>query len=153
MAYEGGHWKNSAHYNPLNTTLKTSSATGSMNSVGVKRYNSWDAGLDATVQTIKANKYGYPAILDALSKGTDTAGVLAAVNHSKWGTHIPGYGGGQSGFGASIPAEGRVTSNSGNNVVINLSVQNASDDEAIRFAKKVEKYLTNKGSIATMGRN
>jgi murein DD-endopeptidase MepM/ murein hydrolase activator NlpD len=153
MAYEGGHWKNSANYNPLNTTLKTSGATGSMNKVGVKRYDSWDSGLDATVQTIKANKYGYPSILDALSKGNDTAGVLSAVNHSKWGTHIPGYGGGQSGFGASIPAEGRVTSTSGNNVVINLSVQNASDDEAIRFAKKVEKYLTNKGSIATMGRN
>jgi murein DD-endopeptidase MepM/ murein hydrolase activator NlpD len=153
MAYEGGHWKNSAHYNPLNTTLKTSGATGSMNSVGVKRYNSWDAGLDATVQTIKANKYGYPQILDALSKGTDTAGVLSAVNHSKWGTHIPGYGGGQSGFGASIPAEGRITSSANNNVTINVSIQNASDDEALRFAKKVEKYLTNKESIALMGRN
>jgi len=136
MAYEGGHWKNSANYNPLNTTLKTTGSTSSMNSVGVKRYDSWDSGLDATIKTIKANKYGYPAILDALSKGNDTAGVLAAVNHSKWGTKIPGYGGGQSGFGAPIPADSRVTSNSGNNVVINLSVQNASDDEAIRFAKK-----------------
>jgi hypothetical protein len=29
MAWEGGHWKNSAHNNPLNTTLKTSQSTGS----------------------------------------------------------------------------------------------------------------------------
>ena len=152
MAYEGGHWKNSAHYNPLNTTLKTSAAKGSMNNVGVKRYESWDAGLDATVQTIKVNKHGYPEILKALSKGNDTAGVLAAVNHSKWGTHIPGYGGGSSGFGASIPTEGRVPSSS-NNVVINVSIQSASDDEALKFAKKVEKYLTNKNSIHMMGSN
>jgi hypothetical protein len=153
MAYEGGHWKNSANYNPLNTTLNTSGATGSMNSVGVKRYSSWDAGLDATVQTIKANKYGYPSILDALSKGNDTAGVLAAVNHSKWGTHIPGYGGGQHGFGAPIPTEGKPSSGTNNNVVINVQIQNATDDEAMKFAKKVEKYLTNKSSISMIGRN
>ena len=151
MAWEGGHWNNSAYFNPLNTTLQTSGATGSMNKVGVKRYSDWNAGLDATVQTIKANKYGYPAILAALDKGTDAQAVISAVNQSKWGTHI-GKGGGTSGFGASIPNLGTQQS-SANNVVINVSIQNASDDEAVRFAKKVQKYLENNKSISLMGSN
>ena len=150
MAYEGGHWKNTANYNPLNTTMPASGAS-SMNKVGVKSYQSWDQGLQATIGTIKANKYGYPAILDALSKGNDTAAVLSAVNHSKWGTKIPGYGGGQSGFGASIPKT--VATESSNTVVINVSIKEGSDAEAIAFAKKVKSYLDNRSSISLMGSN
>lgn len=79
---EGGHWANSAHYNPLNTTQPAAGAT-SMNSVGVKAYNSWDQGFDATVQTLNNGRYG--GILDALRSGSamDVANAVAA---SPWGT-------------------------------------------------------------------
>ena len=52
-----------------------------------------------------------------------------------------------------MPAQQPITTGSSNNVVINVSVQNASDDEALRFAKKVKKYLDNGSSIAMMGSN
>ena len=78
-------------------------------------------------------------------------GVIDAINSSSWGTHI--RGGGSVGFGASMPTPTPTTTSGSNNVVINVSIQNASDDEAIRFAKKVKKYLDNGSSIATMGSN
>src|SRR4051812_28469417 len=53
---EGGHWQNTATYNPLNTTQDAAGAT-SMNSVGVKAYTSWDQGLDATAQTLRNGYY------------------------------------------------------------------------------------------------
>lgn len=150
MAWEGGHWKNTANYNPLNTTLNSSGAT-SINKVGVKAYQSYEQGMQATLDTIKVNKYGYPQILKALSSGTDTQGVIDAVNSSKWGTHIKG--GGAVGFGASIPTTTTTTTGSTNNVNITVNVQNASDEEAIRFAKKVKKYLDNNASVSLMGSN
>ena len=45
---EGGHWYNTAYYNPLNTTQSMPGATV-FNSVGVKAYTSWKQGLEATV--------------------------------------------------------------------------------------------------------
>ena len=150
MAWEGGHWNNTANWNPLNTTLGAPGAT-SMNKVGVKSYQDYEQGMQATLNTIKVNKYGYPQILKALESGNNTQGVIDAINSSKWGTHIKG--GGSVGFGASMPAQQPITTGSSNNVVINVSVQNASDDEALRFAKKVKKYLDNGSSIAMMGSN
>lgn len=150
MAWEGGHWKNTANYNPLNTTMPASGAS-SMNKVGVKSYVDYEQGMQATLNTIKVNKYGYPAILKALEGGNNTQGVIDAINSSKWGTHI--RGGGSVGFGASMPAQQPTTTGTSNNVVINVSLQNASDDEAIRLAKKVKKYLDNNSSIAMMGSN
>jgi hypothetical protein len=41
---EGGHWNNSASFNPLNTTLDMGGSE-SMNGVGVKRYTSWEQGI------------------------------------------------------------------------------------------------------------
>lgn len=63
-AREGGNWKNSAAYNPLNTTENEPGATG-MNSVGVKSYSSWQQGDKATIATLQ----GYPQILAALRGG------------------------------------------------------------------------------------
>lgn len=153
MAWEGGHWKNSAHYNPLNTTLGTKNATGSMNSVGVKRYNSWGAGLDATIQTISTGKYGYDAILNALSKGNDAQAVISAINSSKWGTNIPtNSGGGSSGFGGS-GLSGLAPGGGGGDRVVNitLNINKASDDEAMRFARKIKSYLESDIELSRMG--
>jgi peptidoglycan hydrolase CwlO-like protein len=80
---EGGHWYNTAYYNPLNTTQSMPGATV-FNSVGVKAYTSWKQGLEATVKTLKNGYYG--GIIDALRRGNDASGVAAAVGASPWGT-------------------------------------------------------------------
>ena len=80
---EGGHWYNTAYYNPLNTTQGMPGATV-FNSVGVKAYTSWKQGLEATMITLKNGYYG--GILDALRRGNDATAVAAAVGASPWGT-------------------------------------------------------------------
>ena len=80
---EGGHWHNTAHYNPLNTTMPEPGAT-SMNSVGVKAYLSWAQGFTATLATLHNGYYG--RILAALRAGDDPYAVAAAVAGSPWGT-------------------------------------------------------------------
>lgn len=65
--WEGGHTKNSARFNWLNTTSNSPGATHSINSVGVKAFDSFENGVNATVQTL--NNGHYPDILDALRKG------------------------------------------------------------------------------------
>jgi len=145
MAFEGGQWHNSAHYNPLNTTQPASGAVD-INSVGVKSYADFNQGMQATIETI--NNGRYKSILSALSSGNNTAGVLRAVNHSPWGTHIPGYGGGTSGFGASMPSSGQGGST---NVQITVNIAQASQDEAVKFAKKVQSILEENNSISMMG--
>lgn len=80
---EGGHWYNTAYYNPLNTTQGMPGATV-FNSVGVKAYTSWKQGLEATMITLKNGYYG--GILDALRRGNDSTAVAAAVGASPWGT-------------------------------------------------------------------
>jgi peptidoglycan hydrolase CwlO-like protein len=80
---EGGHWYNTAHYNPLNTTQSMPGATV-FNSVGVKAYTSWAQGLKASVITIRNGYYG--GILDALRRGNDAQAVADAVAASPWGT-------------------------------------------------------------------
>jgi peptidoglycan hydrolase CwlO-like protein len=80
---EGGHWYNTAYYNPLNTTQSMPGATV-FNSVGVKAYTSWAQGLKASVITIRNGYYG--GILDALGRGNDAQAVANAVAASPWGT-------------------------------------------------------------------
>ena len=80
---EGGHWYNTAYYNPLNTTQDMPGATV-FNSVGVKAYTSWKQGLEATVKTLKNGYYG--GIIEALRRGNDATAVAAAVGASPWGT-------------------------------------------------------------------
>ena len=82
---EGGHWYNTAHYNPLNTTQSMPGAT-IFNSVGVKAYKSWMQGLEASVITINNGFYG--GILAALRTGNDGQAVAAAVAASPWGTGL-----------------------------------------------------------------
>lgn len=80
---EGGHWYNTATFNPLNTTMSEPGAT-SMNSVGVKAYTSWEQGFTATISTL-FNGY-YAGIIAALEKGNDAQAVANAVAASPWGT-------------------------------------------------------------------
>ncbi len=78
-AREGGNWHNTAHYNPLNTTLFEPGST-SMNSVGVKSYTGWQQGLQATVDTLN----GYGAIETALRAGTGLKVPGVAADLLKW---------------------------------------------------------------------
>jgi peptidoglycan hydrolase CwlO-like protein len=80
---EGGHWYNTAYYNPLNTTQSMPGATV-FNSVGVKAYTSWAQGLEASVITINNGYYG--GILAAMRAGNDGQAVADAVAASPWGT-------------------------------------------------------------------
>lgn len=162
MRYEGGHWKNSAHYNPLNTTQPEQGAT-SMNRVGVKAYKNWDQGLDATVTTLRNGKYAN--ILSALMQGTNAQAVLQAVNNSPWGTNIAM--GGPAGYGASgaaVPTApgieavrgsfqrtGGGASGGSSNVNIYVTLQHGSDQEAMLLAKKVKRYLDNDHEISVLG--
>jgi peptidoglycan hydrolase CwlO-like protein len=80
---EGGHWCNSAHYNPLNTSQPMPGAA-TFNSHGVKVYTSWEMGLQATVITLRNGLYD--GILAALRAGNDGQAVASAVAASPWGT-------------------------------------------------------------------
>lgn len=156
--FEGGHWKNSAMYNPLNTTLDMN-GNPSINSVGVKRYGSWEEGNSATVKTLLGNRSaerGYAAIVDALRSDAGTSAVLSAINSSAW-VHGEGKasnynfprGGGTSGFGASFSSD---TGASGaRNVYINVKYDRADQAAAIKLAKMVESYLKDNASNAAIG--
>jgi hypothetical protein len=80
---EGGHWHNTARYNPLNTTQPAPGAGNTGTQGNIKVYRSWDQGIDATVQTLKNGHYG--AILNALKTGHAGA-VAGAIGQTPWGT-------------------------------------------------------------------
>jgi hypothetical protein len=95
-AAEGGHWNNTAWYNPLNTTLHAPGAT-SMNGVGVKAYTSWKQGIQATISTLKQGNMS--AIREALMQGNNAGAVAHAVVNSPWGTHTINLDANNSGYG------------------------------------------------------
>lgn len=80
---EGGHWKNDARFNPLNTTQYEPGAGNTGSQGNIKAYRDWDQGLEATVKTLKNGRYG--GILSALQKG-DAGEVASAIGASPWGT-------------------------------------------------------------------
>lgn len=55
--WEGGHTNNSAKFNWLNTTRNAPGATGSINSVGVKAFDSFNSGVAATAATLQSGLY------------------------------------------------------------------------------------------------
>jgi hypothetical protein len=101
-AAEGGQWDNSAHYNPLNTTLPLDGSTvlsggGAAAAAGVQAYSDWQDGLEATVNTLVDTKNAaggqdYGDILTALSANDPAAAAQAIVN-SPWGTKSVTYSG------------------------------------------------------------
>jgi hypothetical protein len=158
MRHEGGHWKNSANYNPLNTTYSMAGST-SMNSVGVKSYKSWEDGYAATVNTLtgkSADARGYTAIVSALKSGASTDAILDAVNKSAWMTGKTGgspykFQGGSTSLSVASPSMSY--SGGGANVTINATFNNATENEARQLVQLVKKELENSLSISTMGRN
>lgn len=85
---EGGHYHNSARYNPLNTTQKMPGSQ-TFRSVGqgaadIGIYRDWGQGVQATVKTLNNGLYG--GIISALRKG-DPIAVGHAIDSSRWGTH------------------------------------------------------------------
>lgn len=80
---EGGD----ASFNPFNTTEAYSGATN-YNSVGVKNYPSYQAGLEATYRTLVdgAQSDGYQRIIDALRRGDSAMSVAQAEASTPWGT-------------------------------------------------------------------
>jgi len=149
MRYEGGHWKNSAHYNPLNTTLDMGGSEV-MNSHNVRRYTSMEEGLDATVRTILGNKSaerGYDAIVGALKNNADPQTVFNLINDSSWGTKI--RGGATSGYGASIPQNSVVSGNKTVNITVKFD--EANELTAMRFAKQVQKFLNHNNETSMIG--
>lgn len=55
--WEGGHTKNDARYNWLNTTKDAPGAVASINSVGVKRFDTYQHGIQATAATLANGHY------------------------------------------------------------------------------------------------
>ncbi len=55
--WEGGHTNNDARFNWLNTTRDAPGAIGSINSVGVKKFRSFEDGINALASTLKNGKY------------------------------------------------------------------------------------------------
>lgn len=84
-AQEGGHWKNNAHYNPLNTTYNYPPCT-SINSVGVKAYTTWEQGIEANIFTIRLPFYAN--VVDCLKGNVNPDLTLHAISASPWGTHF-----------------------------------------------------------------
>lgn len=65
--WEGGHTHNDAKFNWLNTTRQAPGVVGSINSVGVKKFRSYQDGLRATVATLQSGLYD--DIVGGLVKG------------------------------------------------------------------------------------
>lgn len=76
---EGGRATN----NPFNTTQPLGNAS-SYNSVGVRNYPTPQAGIQATIDTLKNGRYGN--IIAALRQGNDPMAAANALAASPWGT-------------------------------------------------------------------
>jgi len=82
-AIEGGHWVNTAKYNPFNTMRDAPGAAQAQGLLkGIKAYANWDSGIKATAQTIaQANMR---PIAQALKNDDDPITFLKAVTQSAW---------------------------------------------------------------------
>lgn len=74
-----------AAFNPLATTHNFPAATD-FNSVGVKNYPTLQAGLQATIETLRLGSadHGYGAILDDLAGCASAKTTAEAINDSDW---------------------------------------------------------------------
>jgi hypothetical protein len=85
---EGGNWNNTAHYNPLNTSLPE---TGSVNyqtgqpGPGVQAYTSWNQGVSATLQTLlDTHGEGYSTVVSDLRDSAPPAQFASDLGASGW---------------------------------------------------------------------
>lgn len=158
MRHEGGHWKNSANYNPLNTTLDLGGSE-SINSANVRRYKSWEEGYAATVSTLTgtlANERGYAGIVAALRGGQSTEQILSAINNSAWMTGKTG----QNAYkfqGGGSPSVATLGSSSAGvtlapSITINVNVQQASYAEAMNLVEIVKTQLEKENLFKLVGK-
>ena len=83
VAWQAAEGTAAAH-NPLATTHGFAGATD-FNRVGVKNYPSLEAGLDATIETLRGPEtYGYGDILTALDGCAPAMVTAQAINASSW---------------------------------------------------------------------
>ena len=77
-------------FNPLNTTynLEGSSDSGG----GIRAYNSFEQGVEATVKTLQSKNIDYSAVINVLKNSSGFDSLKAAVSESPWGT----WGGGEA---------------------------------------------------------
>ena len=143
MNEEGGHWKNTAGYNPLNTTYLMPGSTkyggtgGGKN--GVQHYTSWQQGLEATINTLmgnQANERGYSKIVKLLKSGASSDEIYKAVLDSSWGT-----GKGSGATGGSGAAEG-----SGTDTTVGANVSLTAEDNKLIKSSFISVYGDKKGA-------
>jgi len=98
---EGGNWKNTASYNPLNTSYQMPGSVNfnsRMSGSGVQAYQNWAQGVAATVGTLTgkdAASRGYTNIVNLLKNGTASqADFFKAMQASAWDANH--YAGGSS---------------------------------------------------------
>ncbi len=72
-----------AAFNPLATTRDHPGATD-FNSVGVKNYPDYEAGMQESIEALRNGLYDH--ILAALAQGNDANAVGRAIEDSRWGT-------------------------------------------------------------------
>jgi hypothetical protein len=72
-----------AAFNPLATTRDHPGATD-FNSVGVKNYPDYEAGMQENIEALHNGLYDN--ILAALAQGNDANAVASAIENSRWGT-------------------------------------------------------------------
>jgi hypothetical protein len=80
---EGGHFKNSAKYNPLNITKRAKDKSGQCVStfgVGICAYDSYVHGIEQTLYSLKA----HPSLAKQLKDDADYASLGAALKASNW---------------------------------------------------------------------
>jgi hypothetical protein len=76
-----------ARNNPLDTTEPWVGATDLPgNPDGVKEYPTPSDGIAASLMTLAAPAYGYPAVINAFLAGTNAQAVAVAWDNSEWGT-------------------------------------------------------------------
>lgn len=86
---EGGHFANSAYFNPLNTSQKMPGSTffnyfDAAKTMGVQRYTDWQQGLDATIKTLNNGRYG--SIIASFMASAPVLDTLHAIGNTAWGT-------------------------------------------------------------------
>lgn len=94
--WEGGHTNNDARYNWLNTTKTAPGVTGSINSVGVKAFDSFDNGVAATIATLQNGRY------DDIVAGLRSGDPYKAKPTAGLSTWVSGSPTGNLGYSAKV---------------------------------------------------
>lgn len=71
-------------YNPLNTTLNLQGSTDSGG--GIRAYNTFEQGVEATVKTLQSKNYDYSGVIDVFKNAKGFDALKTAVSESPWGT-------------------------------------------------------------------